>query len=308
MIPQPTPQRPATPAAPAKPQAVPDKANLKKIVDQISGLPTLPAVISKVTQLMQNPKVSANEVGQAIASDQALASKILKVVNSSFYGFPSRITTITHAIVILGFNAVRATALSASVFSTFGKSDQETSFDRQGYWKHSVGVGSASKIIAKKLQMKEVEEAFLAGLMHDIGKVILDQFLHESFEKVLGVVRTKNCLIIDAEKEILGGISHCDIGGWLGKKWNLNEEFIHIIESHHTPSSASNYFKMCSIVHVANAISRIMELGCSGDNLISKINPAAWKQLNLPPDSLPQLFKEIAEEVRKAEVFFNMMK
>jgi putative nucleotidyltransferase with HDIG domain len=299
--------------APSTPQpsavaAAPDKANLKKIVDQISGLPTLPVVISKVTQLMQNPKVSANEVGQAISTDQALASKILKVVNSSFYGFPSRITTITHAIVILGFNSVRATALSASVFSSFGKSDRDTSFDRQGYWKHSTGVGSAAKIIARKLQIKEVEEIFLAGLMHDIGKIILDQFLHDQFEKILHIVREKKCLIIDAEKEVLGGLTHCDIGGWLGKKWNLNEEFIHIIENHHTPSSASNYFKACSIVHVANAFARVLELGSSGDNLISKINPAAWKQLNIQPETIPQLFKEIAEEVRKAEVFFNMMK
>lgn len=285
-----------------------DAAKLKKIIEQISGLPTLPAVIGKVTQLMQNPKISASEVGQALSTDQSMASKILKVVNSSFYGFPSRITTVTHAIIILGFNSVKATALSASVFSTFGKSDRETSFNREAYWKHSIGVGSAAKILAKRLQMKEVEEAFLAGLMHDIGKVILDQFVHEAFEQVLKVTKEKNCFIIQAEKEVLGGISHCEIGAWLAKKWNLNEEFIYIIENHHNPSSASNNFKMASVVHVGDVFARAMELGNSGDMLIPKINPAAWKLLNLTGDILPQIFKEIAEEVRKAEVFFNLLK
>ena len=300
------------PTPPSPPKAVPtqpmDPSKLKKIVDQITGLPTLPAVITKVTQLMQNPKVSASEVGQAISTDQALASKILKVVNSSFYGFPSRITTVTHAIVVLGFNAVKATALSASVFSSFGKSEKETSFNREAYWKHSIGVGAASKLLAKRLQMKEVEEAFLAGLMHDVGKVILDQFLHDSFDKVLKLQKLKNCLIIQAEKEILGGVSHAEIGAWLAKKWNLNEEYVHIIENHHNPSSASNFFKVTSIIHVANILIRAMDLGNSGDNLIPKVNPAAWKLMNLTPDILPQIFRDIAEEVRKAEVFFNLVK
>lgn len=284
-----------------------EAAKLKKIVDQISGLPTLPAVISRVTKLMQNPKVSASEVSQAISSDPALASKILKVVNSAFYGFPSRIKTITHAIVILGFNAVRATALSASVFSTFSQSDQTSSFDRQAFWKHSIGVGSAAKILAKKLKMKETEEVFLAGLMHDIGKVILDQYLHDQFEEILKLTKSRNCLIMDAEKEVLGGISHAEIGGFLAKKWNLNDEFIDIIENHHYPSSASSFFKVTSIVHVANILIRALDVGNSGDNSIQKVNAAAWDLLKINTDNLPVIFKEITEEVHKAEIFFNMV-
>ena len=148
----PVPPSPASAGqGPQAPKSIPavDAVKVKKIIEQISGLPTLPAVIGKVTQLMQNPKISASEVGQALSTDQSMASKILKVVNSSFYGFPSRITTVTHAIIILGFNAVKATALSASVFSTFGKSDKDTSFNREAYWKHSIGVGAAAKILAK---------------------------------------------------------------------------------------------------------------------------------------------------------------
>ncbi|EKD26559.1 MAG: Metal-dependent phosphohydrolase, HD protein [uncultured bacterium] len=278
---------------------------LKKVVDQISGLPTLPTVISHITKLMQNPKVSANEIGQAISSDQALASKILKVVNSAFYGFPSRIKTITHAIVILGFNSVKATAMSASVFSTFGSKSKETSFDHIAFWKHSIGVGSAAKVLAKRLQMKETEEVFLFGLMHDLGKIILDQFLNEQFQQILKMTREKNCLIMDAEKAVLG-ITHADVGSWLAKKWNLNQEYVYVIGNHHAPSSASDYFMTTSLIHVANALIRAIEIGNSGDNQISKINPAAWKALNINTVLLPQIFKEIAEEVRKAEVFFNM--
>lgn len=288
-------------------QPDPNQVKMKKVLDQISGLPTLPAVISQVTKLMQNPRVSANEVGQAISNDQALATKILKVVNSSFYGFPSRITTITHAIVILGFNSIRATALSASVFQTFGKSDKESSFNREAFWKHSIAVGAAAKILAKKMQMKEIEETFLAGLMHDLGKVVLDQFMHEQFEEIIAYVKTNNCIISNAERAVIG-VTHADIGMWLAQKWNLNQEFIYIIGNHHSPTSASDYFKINSIIHVADILIRAMDIGNSGDNLIPKVNIAAWKLLNIQDDDLPLIFKDIAEEVQKAEIFYNIAK
>ncbi|MBN2145343.1 MAG: HDOD domain-containing protein [Candidatus Aureabacteria bacterium] len=286
----------------------PSQSRIKKIIEEILSLPTLPTVLSRVTQLMQNPKVSANEVGQAISSDQALATKILKVVNSPFYGFPSRIKTITHAIVILGFNAVKATAMSASVFSSFSKDKNETSsFNRVAFWKHSLGVGAASRVLAKKLQLKETEEAFLAGLMHDLGKMVLDQYFHEQFEQVLRLVKEKGCFIIDAEKEVMDGVSHCEIGAWLGKRWNLNEEMIQVIGNHHAPSSASHHFQITSIIHIANVLTHAIEIGNSGYDLIPKANPDAWKLLKLTSDILPEILEEIASEVRKTEIFFNML-
>ncbi len=284
----------------------PPKIDLKRIIDSISGLPTLPVVITKVTKLMQNPKVSAAEIAQAISSDQALASKILKIVNSSFYGFPSRIKTITHAIVILGFNSIKATAMSASIFSSFSGEDKDSIFDMEGFWSHSIGVGAASKILAKRLKMKEVEEAFLAGLMHDLGKVILDQYMHKPFTRILDIVKTKKCLISEAEKIVLGGHTHADIGALLVQKWNLNPEFVAIIKDHNSPTSASDYFKLTSVVHVADAFIRAMDIGNPGDDLIPKINPGAWNELNINPVSLPQIFKEISEEVKKTEIFFKM--
>jgi len=281
--------------------------NLQKIIDEISDLPTLPAVITQVTRMLQNPKVAANEVGLAIASDQSLASKILKVVNSPFYGFPSRIKTITHAIVILGFNAVKATALSTSVFSALGKESKITRFDRKQFWKHSLGTGAAAKALAKLTNMKDTEEAFLEGLMHDIGKIILDEFHHEQFEEIIALAENKNCLLIEAERDILGGLSHCDIGSYLANRWNLNEEFVAVIENHHAPSSAHAHYELTCIVHVANGLVRCLDYGNSGDNLVSQIDSSAWNLLKLSTNDLPNILDEVDLEMKKSEVFFNLL-
>lgn len=280
---------------------------VNQILENITGLPTLPTVITQVTKLMQNPKVSATEVGQAISSDQALAAKILKVVNSPFYGFPSRIKTITHAIVILGFNAVRATALSTSVFSSFNPQGANQQFDREGFWKFSLGVGSAARVLGKRLHMKETEEVFLAGLLHDIGIIILDEFMHADFKKILSLMQEKKILMEDACKVVLDGVTFHQLGAGLAKKWNLNDELVQTILNYPRPTAASSHFQFQSIIHVADFLVRCMEYGYSGDVVLPKVNPSAWKQFNIVTASLPELLTEISAEFEKSEVFFNIL-
>ncbi|MBN1522184.1 MAG: HDOD domain-containing protein [Candidatus Aureabacteria bacterium] len=284
-----------------------DEKKLKKIVDNIVGLPTLPTVLTNVTKMMQNPRVSAAQVGKVIQSDVALTSKILKLVNSAFYGFPNRISTVTHAIVILGFNAVRSTAMSVSVFDSFGGGGETEGFDRMAFWKHSIGCGAASRILAKRLNIKELEEAFIAGLLHDIGLIILDQFVHEEFVKVMKQVKEKDILIRDAEKELLDGVTHNDLGAWLGRKWNMAPALIEVIEAYPNPSSASDNYLLVSIVHAADILTRALDIGSGGDNRIPKINKSAWEKLGIDMADLPSILQEIVDSAKKAEAFFTMV-
>jgi putative nucleotidyltransferase with HDIG domain len=284
-----------------------DEKRLKKIVEEITGLPTLPTVLTQITKLMQNPRVSAAQVGSVVSTDQALTSKILKLVNSAFYGFPNRISTVTHAIVILGFNAVRSTVMSVSVFDTFGSGGGTAGFDREKFWKHSIGVAVSAKCLAGRMNMKELEEAFIAGLMHDIGRVILDQFVHKEFEKIVAFTKEKDILIRDAEKEILGGVSHAEIGAWLGRKWNLAPNLVEVIENHHSPSAASEHYLLTCIVHAADILARALDIGNGGDTRIPLMNKSAWEKLNIHIDVLPSLLEEIVEAGKKAEAFFSMV-
>src|SRR3989339_1068728 len=134
---------------------------LRLITEKVTGLPTLPRVIQEITNLMQNPRTSAEEVGRAITMDQSLASKVLRLVNSAFYGFPGRINTITHAIVILGFNTVKNIVLTASIFEKLGGRGGSQSFDLEKFWLHSIGTGVVGREIARKINFRFQEEVFI---------------------------------------------------------------------------------------------------------------------------------------------------
>jgi HD-like signal output (HDOD) protein len=156
---------------------------IRKTLESISTIPTLSIVLDKLARLLQNPQTSAEEIGRAITTDQALASKVLKLVNSAFYGFPGKIGTITHAVVILGFSTVKNIVLTASIFDAFSnRKNQGSEFSMEKFWTHSIGCGAASQTIAKHIGFKEKEECFIAGLIHDIGKIILCHYFHEEFE------------------------------------------------------------------------------------------------------------------------------
>ncbi|MDQ2798788.1 MAG: HDOD domain-containing protein, partial [Armatimonadota bacterium] len=156
---------------------------LRIIEDELQDLPPLPAVIVRVMQTINDPNTSATDLNRLISGDQALASKVLRLVNSSYYGFPRRISTITHAVVILGFNTVRNLTTSLGVFNAFDTRNQRTALNREEFWSHSIGTAVAAGVIGKRkgIPTKSTEEVFVGGLMHDVGKLFLDQFFPDQY-------------------------------------------------------------------------------------------------------------------------------
>ena len=188
------------------------QTNIKSTIENISGLPTLPTVIERITRLLQNPQTSAEEIGRAITVDQALAAKVLKLVNSAFYGFPGKIGTITHAVVILGFSTVKNVVLTASIFDIFHrKQTQPEQFDIQKFWQHSIACGAASQAIAKHIGFEQKETCFIAGLIHDIGKLILCHHLPAEFAKVVANATAKDILFLESELQLFD-CTHTEIG------------------------------------------------------------------------------------------------
>ncbi|MHC4608180.1 MAG: HDOD domain-containing protein [Planctomycetota bacterium] len=285
-------------------QEIRDRVN--KMLGKVEGLPTLPTMLGQMNKMMVNPRTSAKEIAQLISSDPAITSRVLRVVNSSFYGFPNRITTITHAIVILGFNTVKSIVLSSSIFDAFKKGEGKTPFDRQAFWRHSIGCGAAARVIGKRLKFPTVEELFIAGLLHDIGKVVMDQFLREKFTQILGVVKQKNCHIVPAEEEVLG-LNHSEIGAWLFEKWNLSKGLIECIRHHHNPALASQNPKAVSIIHGANILTRALRFGSGGDDRIPEFQESAWNELGLETEELDRLLQDTAEEIEHATIFLDFI-
>jgi HD-like signal output (HDOD) protein len=279
---------------------------LKRLTDKIVGLPTLPSMLGNINRLMLNPRTSAKEVAQLISSDPAIASKVLRVVNSSFYGFPNRITTITHAIVILGFNTVKSIVLSSTIFDVFKGDKTHESFDRANFWRHSVGCGAAARAVGRVIGYSALEEIFIAGLLSDVGKIVLDQYLHEYFVRIMEITRTKNCLLARAEEEVLG-VTHADVGAWLFEKWNMSKGLIEAIRFHHNPALAGDHQRLAAIVHLADILVRAIRFGSGGDAKIPAISETAWQALGLDGGQFERLLTDTGDEIDKAMVFLDFV-
>ncbi len=284
-----------------------NQETIRKTLESISTIPTLSIVIEKLARLLQNPQTSAEEIGKAITMDQALASKVLKLVNSAFYGFPGKIGTITHAVVILGFSTVKNIVLTASIFDAFSsRKDHSSEFSMENFWMHSIACGAASQTIAKHIGFKEKEECFIAGLIHDIGKIILCHYFPEEFDCVFQTARHNGVLFYESEKQTIG-ITHEEIGGIITQRWNLPAGLQKAVQFHHAPSDAQEFYTLTGIVHSADILVRALDIGNGGDDKIPIMSDAVWKDLGLENLALQSVFQDIDEEFDKATVFMQLV-
>jgi len=274
--------------------------DINRIVSHIKDLPTLPRSVLKITALVNNPQASAKDLSGVITDDQVLTARLLRLVNSSFYGFPQRIATVTNAIVLLGFDAIRNLLLTTSIFGVFSKKSDINGKQLERYWDHALGCAVGAKIIGNCIKYDNEEELFVAGLLHDIGKIVEILFIPEEFEKVRQHAETEKTLIHEAE-EIILGYNHTDIGELLAQKWNLPEKLSHVIAFHHSPSTSKQFLKETTIIHFADILCRSLDLGFGGDNRIPRLDFEALKKLEIKQ-------KDIRMIMEKMEIEFQTMK
>ena len=172
------------------------RQRLRQVTEKIIGLPTLPTVVAQLIALIDDPKSSARPVAQLISTDQALTAKILKVANSAFYGFPREIATVQLAIVVLGFEQVKNLSLSVAVLRRFSSGNEHRLFDRQRFWDHAIACGVAGRMLARKVHPRFEGEAFVAGVLHDIGKLILIEYFFDEFSEALELAETEELTIV----------------------------------------------------------------------------------------------------------------
>ena len=278
------------------------------IEDELQDLPSLPAVVVRVMQSLNNPKTSASDLNQIISTDQALASKLLRLVNSPYYGFPRRITTITHAVAILGQNTVRNLTLSLGVCNAFEGPSSHQSLDREQFWAHSMAVAIGSQAIAKhrRLSVKQTEEVFVGGLLHDLGKLFLDQYFPDQYVITLKLARQANISIWEAEKAALG-IGHIVVGKRIAERWTLPPSLVAMISMHHQPPYARDYTEQVWTVHAADFLARKLQLGNSGDCVTPQLAPEVAKWLGFDHNAWAQIEKETINRHRESEVFLRMV-
>lgn len=254
----------------------------------VKDLPTLPGVLQEVAVLVENPNSSSDQISRAISKDQVLSAKVLKMVNSPIYGFPGRIGSIQHALVLLGFNVVKGIIISTSVFDVMNE-------NMRGLWEHSLGCALASSAIARAIGCKDPEEYAVAGLLHDIGKVVAAVQLPDSRAAIDVLVKEKDISYRQAESEVLG-FAHDRINLWLCNYWNLPVNLKEGLSYHHRPMSATLYPKVAQVVHVGNFLARLFGVGNGGDDQISTLDDGVLETLELTPDVLFKVMDGLERE------------
>lgn len=270
------------------------RSDLKKIIMDTKTLPTLPGVIQKLNSLSDNERSSVQEMSKIVSSDQVLSARILRLANSPSYGF-YRVSTISNAMILLGINVVKSLALSSSIFAIMEK----TSI---GLWEHSLGVGVAANLIAHKLVLPECEEIATAGLLHDIGKVIISIKCTEAEKEIHKLVGKRHIYALEAEWEIIG-TDHNEVGEWLAKSWFLPDKLSEPIACHHDVAKSKNHRIKTAVVHVADVLIKASGFGNSGDTFVPPLQSVAWDTLGLNEQLLAELVDEIEDKLVEVKNF-----
>lgn len=270
-------------------------ADLKRLIAKVDDLPTLPRTVLRITEMVNDPRASARDLARIITDDQVLTARLLKLVNSSFYGFPQRVSTVTGAIVLIGFDAIRNLLLTTSVFDLFPSRTSRDRRHQEALWDHSLGCAIGAKAIGEVLRYEKLEELFVAGLLHDIGKIVAMTLLPEAFARITQRAIQDRLLIATAEAEALG-CTHADIGRLLAQRWNLPAKLITLIERHHDPAAAGAWAVEASVVHVADILTRALGLGSGGDDTMPSLDRSAWELLKLKTGSLDGIMATMLDE------------
>ncbi len=247
--------------------------NRDRIIKKIEELPTLPIISHKIIEIIRNEDANFKELVRIVEKDQALALKILKIANSTFYGFLSRISSLEHALNLLGANEVRAIVLGSSVYNFFSNA-KSNGFDRRRFWEHSILCSQITKFLGTHFNIQNDDSLFLSGLIHDMGKVVIDQYFHEEFLQIIEYISSKNTTFSNAEKEILG-TTHYQIAAKLLKQWKFPDKVIMQVFYHHAPWYDKNYEVNSIILYLSNILTKLSGYSCHQDEKHIDLNEFA---------------------------------
>ena len=281
---------------------------LDKIKAYIQRMPSFSTTMTKVLEICNNPSSSANDLNRVISLDPVLTGQVLRLINSAYYSLPSRVTSMSRAIVMLGMNTVRNLALSTAVLQTLEHSSVSKALPMDDFWTHSICTGVTAKALAaiKNVPFVNQEEYFVAGLLHDLGKIPLLGGLPDEYTHALATAATDQRPLWQVENEVIG-FDHSRVGRWIAEKWNLGEAFNNAISLHHDPATASAATRQLTrLVSIANFFSNVSEIGASGDAFPEEEGVLRLlEQVEIPWETLTEMRGTVVEKIGDGRVFLE---
>jgi len=262
-------------------------AELSRIVATTRDLPAMPHIASKVLELSSDPGTSARQLHQVISDDQAMTARILKIANSAMYACSHQIKTLTEAIVMLGFNSIRSLVVTSAARNLYDTKSSRTGLKERLLWEHSIGTAFACRLLIEPRLPNLAEEAFLAGLLHDIGKLVLKLRVPNEFDEIVQVVYNENREFHATEREVLG-FDHAVVGAMLVNKWKFSPAFENVIRNHHDPEAFSADDPLLLYLDLGNKLCHKLGIGFVADPELDLVNCRANRILGLPPEAFTE--------------------
>ncbi|HHV38148.1 MAG TPA: HDOD domain-containing protein [Tepidimicrobium sp.] len=264
---------------------------LKHIIAKVKDMPILPSRLNRIIAITEDPDSTVGDLEKEILLDQSLTSKILRLANSAHYGYPRKINTISQATILLGFQTIKSMALASAVNKMMSRELRGYALGESDLWTQSQTCAIISRYIAKDVGFDNPEEAYIGGLLRDIGKTILNYYVEKEYNAISNRVKFGKMSFLKAEEEILG-FNHAQIGEKIAEKWNFPEELVEAIGLHHTPEKSTKNPTLVSIVHIADSITMMMGISIGADGLTYRFSPFALQQLDYEPKDIEHLISQ----------------
>ena len=277
-------------------------ASAKELIEKSGPIASLPEVFYRVNEAVDDPECSFSSIAHIIAKDSALSARLLKIVNSPFYGFDTRIETVTHAITIIGMAQLRDLILATLVVDKF-RGLAEKSMNMKSFWTHNIACGLMARIIATFCHERAVERFYVMGLIHDIGRLIMFLAIPEQMSEIIQTGKLERKLLHTVEKERLG-FDHSEVGYLLIQAWRLPDIFQVAVLHCHDLNYDHTSNRETAIIHISDIVVHSLDLGCNGENYVPTLNPSAWEKVGLSASMIPLMIKQLDRELDGAMEIF----
>ena len=268
----------------------------RKLVMDVRDVYSLPTIYYRIDKAIKDPRTSNSQIGDILSEDVGLSARLLRLSNSAFYNFPSKVDTITSAISIIGTKQLRDLVLATSVIKVF-EGIPENVVKLDDFWAHCIGCGVVARVIASMNRESNIESFFVAGILHDIGSLLIYSKMGEQAVEVMGYIREHKCTLHEAEKKCLG-FTHTQVGGYLLKQWTLPKNLIESVYYHHNPMSSRSYPSFASTIHLADTVATAMKLGEGGEYYVPNLDQKAWEKVGLDDDAFNQIIPVVMKQFK----------